>query len=147
MESIQRFSKTELARNTRRVLKEVQHGYVAMIESHGEPEAAVIDIADFYVLRAAMRYHARRPDIDVEQGLSDEAVAALGSPQARYDLVIAHYLAGAISLGRAAELLRLSWLELRSRFLRLDVPLRSAPSTTDEARADVEAALGTVASG
>jgi predicted HTH domain antitoxin len=64
----------------------------------------------------------------------------LVDPQARYDLVLAHYLAGAISLARAAELLDLSWLELRARCLRLDVPLRTAPADLDQARADVEAA-------
>jgi predicted HTH domain antitoxin len=53
---------------------------------------------------------------------------------------LAHYLAEAISLGRAAELLDLSWLDLRTRCLRLDVPLRAGPTDVDEARADVEAA-------
>jgi len=67
-------------------------------------------------------------------------VAALDAPQDRVNTVLAHYLAGAISLGRAAELLGLSWLDLRTRFLRLDVPLRTAPADLDEARADAEAA-------
>jgi hypothetical protein len=140
VESIQRVSKTYLARNTRRVINEVQRGYTAVIESHGEPEVAVIDITDYYILRAVLRYHARQPEIDAQGGLADAAVAALDNSQARYDLVLAHYLAGAISLGRAAELLNLPWLDLRTRFLRLEVPLRTAPATLEEARADAETA-------
>jgi predicted HTH domain antitoxin len=49
-------------------------------------------------------------------------------------------MAGAISLGRAAELLGLSWLDLRTRCLRLDVPLRTAPADLAETSADVETA-------
>jgi predicted HTH domain antitoxin len=47
---------------------------------------------------------------------------------------------GAISLGRAAELSGLSWLDLCTRFLRLEVPLRTAPVDLAEAQADAEAA-------
>lgn len=55
-----------------------------------------------------------------------------------------HYLAGAISLSRAAELLGVTWLDLRTRFLRLDVPLRQGPADSAEARAEVEAAAAWV---
>ena len=41
---------------------------------------------------------------------------------------------------RAAELLDLPWLDLRTRFLRLDVPLRTAPADLEDTRQDVEAA-------
>ena len=51
--------------------------------------------------------------------------------------MLAHYLAEEISLGRAAELLDLPWIDLRTRFLRLDVPLRIGPADPDEARAEV----------
>jgi predicted HTH domain antitoxin len=67
-------------------------------------------------------------------------MAAVSDPQARYNLVLTHYLAGAISLSRAAELLGLSWFDLRTRCLRLDVPLRTGPSDLAEAEADVEVA-------
>jgi hypothetical protein len=40
-------------------------------------------------------------------------------------------LAAAISLARAAELLDLPWLDLRTRCLRLDVPLRMAQARKD----------------
>ena len=140
VEFIQRVSKTDLARHVRQVIRTVQRGHTAMIESHGEPEAAIIDIVDFHILRAVMRYYAYRPKIDVASGLSDATVASLADPQNRYDQILAHYLAGAISLARTAELVGLPWLELRTRFLRLDVPLRTAPADLGEAQADVEVA-------
>ena len=93
----------------------------------------------YRIIRAVMRYYAHRPEIDVQAGLSDQGVVALTDPQDRFNLVLAHYLAGAISLGRAAELMDLPWLDLRTRFLRLDVPLRTAPADLAQARADVEA--------
>jgi hypothetical protein len=140
VEQIKRVRKTDLARNTRQVINAVQRGQTVVIESYGQPEVAIIDILDYRILRAVMCYYAQRPVIQVEAGLQDQKVTALMDPQARYDLVLAHYLAGAISLARAAALLDLSWLDLRTRCLRLDVPLRTAPADLDQARADVEAA-------
>ena len=141
MESIQHIRKTDLARNTREVLNDVMRGQTAVIESHGKAEAAIIDIVDYLILRAVMRYHARPPVVDADAGLSDAAAAATQSQQARYDLVMAYYLADAISLSRAAELLRLPSFDLRLRFVRLDVPLRLGPATVEEAVADMTVAL------
>jgi predicted HTH domain antitoxin len=138
MESIQRIRKTDLARNTREVLNTVMRGQTALIESHGKAEAAIIDIVDYLILRAVMRYHARPPQIDVDAGLTDASAAATSDLQARYNLVLAYYLAAAISLSRAAELLGLSSFNLRTRFVRLDVPLRLDPATIEEALAEVE---------
>ena len=135
---VYRVRKTDLARNTRKVIDAVQRGRTALIESHGQPEVAIIDIVDYHIVRAAMRYHAQPPQVDAEAGLSEQQAEALSDIQARYNLVLAHYLAGSISLTRAAELLGLSWLELRTRFVRLDVPLRAAPSDLAEAKADVD---------
>ena len=140
MESVRRVRKTDLARNTRQVINAVLRGQTAVVESHGQPEVAILDIIDYRIIRSVMGYHARPPEIDVEAGLPDEDTSAISDPQERFDLVLAHYLAGAISLGRVAELLDLSWLDLRTRFLRLDVPLRSGPRDLAEARADVEVA-------
>lgn len=140
MEFITHVRKTDLARNTRRVIRAVQQGQTAVIESHGQPEAAIIDIIDYRILRAVMRTYAQQPEIEAKAGLMDEEVTALTDTQERYNLVMAHYLAESISLGRAAELLGLSWLDLRTRCLRLDVPLRTAPRDLAEARGDVETA-------
>ena len=141
MEAAIRISKTDLARNTRQVINDVLRGQAAFIESHGKPEAAIIDIVDYRILRAVMRYHASRPKIDASTGLSEADLRRNQDAQARYDQVMAYYLAGSISLGRAAELLGTSWLDLRTRCLRLDVPLPAAPATPVEAQADLEMAL------
>ena len=138
MESVQRVRKTDLARNTREVLNTVMRGQTAVIESHGKAEAAIIDIVDYLILRAVMRYHARPPQIDGDAGLTDAAVDVLPDLQARYNLVLAYYLADEISLSRAAELLKLPSFSLRLRFVRLEVPLRLGPATIEEALAEVE---------
>ncbi len=136
METIYYAAKTDLARNTRQLIRAAQRGQTVVIEHHGQPEVALIDIADYYILRAVSHYHAHSPQIQEGNGLSEEDVTAQPSFQAQYDLVLAYYLAGEISLSRAAELLDLPWLDLRTRFLRLDVPLNSSPANLAEAQAD-----------
>ena len=64
MASIQRVSKTELARSTRQVMREVQRGYTVLVESHGQAEAAIMDIVDYGIMRAVLAYHARSPQVD-----------------------------------------------------------------------------------
>lgn len=141
MEATIRISKTDLARNTRQVINDVLRGQAAFIESHGKPEAAIIDIVDYRILRAVMRYYTARPRIDPDTGLPEADLRRHQDAQARYNQVMAHYLAGSISLGRAAELLGTSWLDLRTRCLRLDVPLPAVPASQAEAKADMEMAL------
>ena len=140
MEAIQYVAKTALARQTRKVLQAVQRGQTVVVEHHGQPEVAIMDIMDYYLLRAALQYHTHAPQVDAGIGLSDEAVAALSSLQEKANLVIACYLGGAISLGRAAELLQLTWLDLRTRCLRLDIPLRTGPASLEEIARDLESA-------
>ena len=147
MEFVQRVSKTGLARNMRRVISGVQRGRIAVVESHGEPEVAIVDVTDFRILHAVMRYYARETRIDTAEGLADAPVAAQTEIQGRYNLTMAHYLAGAISLSRVAELLELPWLDLRARLHRLDVPLRTAPADLGQALADVETAATTTIPG
>jgi len=141
MEAVQRVRKTDLARKTRQIIHRVQRGQPAIVENHGQPEVVVIDIYDYRIMRAVMRYYVQPMAIDITTGLTDKELSIIPSPQQRYDLVFAHYLAGAISLAHAAELLLLSWLDLRTRCLRLDVPLRTAPADITEARADIEMAI------
>lgn len=137
MEIVQYVRKSDLARNTRRVIRDALRGQTIVVENHGEPEVAIIDIADYHILRAIAHYHTQPLQIELGNGLADEAVEQLSTPQEQYDLVIAHYLAGDISLGRAAELLRLPWIDLRTRFARLDVMIPMAPTNLDEAQADI----------
>lgn len=141
MERMQRVSETDLAQETQKILRDVQRGYTAVIERQGEPEAAVIDIVDYGIMRAALHYFAEQPAIDPDMGLGAAAVHAAGSMQERYNLVVAYYLSGAISLGRAAELLKVAAIDLRNRLARLQIPLRLGPLDIDDARAEVQAAL------
>jgi hypothetical protein len=140
MESVH-IPKTELARNTRQIIRAVQRGQTAIIESHGQPEVAIVDIIDYQIMRAVLSYYNHPVEVDTAAGLANDVVAAASPPQERYNLVLAHYLGGAISLSRAAELLELSWLDLRTRCLRLDIPLRHAPADLAEAKEDVETAM------
>lgn len=139
MESVYRISKTDLARKIRQVFHSVQRGGTVIVESHGQPEAAILDIPDYYILRAVTRYHAGPLEIDPQAGLPDEAIAGR-SEQERYDLTLAYYLAGAISLGRAAELLSLPWADLRARLHRLNVPMKFGPESVEEAREEARIA-------
>jgi predicted HTH domain antitoxin len=114
MEYEQRISKTDLARSTHQVIREAQRGYTVLVENHGQPEVAIVDIIDFQLQRAAMHY--------------------LGFPtdQDRFNLVIGHYLAVHISIGRSAELLGMSPPELQVRLMRSGVPLRMGPESQEE---------------
>ena len=139
MDSIQHIRKTDLARKTRQVIRTVQRGGTAVIESHGDEEAAIIDIVDYRILRAVMRYHAQ-PNGRQRSELHAEELRRLADLQARYNLVLSYYLSRCISVARAAELLDLSSFELRNRFQRLEVPLRVAPADVSEAKSDLGAA-------
>ena len=138
MEYIQTVPRTDLARKTRQVLNAVQRGQTAIVESHGQPEAVIMDIVDYRILRAATRYYYHLPEIDPAAGLTDEAAAALDDPQERCYQVLAHYLGKSISLGRAAELLEIPWVDLRMRLTRLDVPVLVGPSNIQELEEELE---------
>jgi prevent-host-death family protein len=138
MEYLAYISKTDLARKTRQVIKAVQRGQTVIVESHGQPEAAILDMPDYYLLLAVTRSHAQSLEIDPEAGLQDEALQDT-APQERYDRVITHYLAGAISLGRAAELLNLPWGDLRARLSRLGLPILLGAENIDELQAELDA--------
>jgi predicted HTH domain antitoxin len=140
-EKTQWISEGDLERNPRRVLDAVRHGATALIESDGELEAALMDIVDYRVLRALARSRTDPLNVDgLDAGLSGELVEHTSDVQARYDLVLAYYLAEAISLGRAAELLKVTWVDLKDCFHRLDIPLRLGPATIDDVREEIQAA-------
>ncbi len=56
MQRLQRVRQTDLARHTRQVLKAVRRGRTIIIESHGQPEAAILDIHDYLIVHAVMRF-------------------------------------------------------------------------------------------
>jgi hypothetical protein len=127
------------------VFDAVRRGETVVVDEGDEPRVAIIDMTDFHILRAVTSYYAERPAIEPEAGLSDGAVADL-TGQELFNVTLSHYLSDAISLSRAAEILKTAWVELRSRFARLGVPLRTAPESDQEAWEDVLAARA-VASG
>jgi prevent-host-death family protein len=135
-----RVRKTDLARNTSQIIRNVLRGQPAVVESHGQPEVAIVDVADYLILRAVARYHENPPSIHPD-GLTDDEANQLTDPQEHYNVVIAHYLAGAISTGRTAELLDIPWIELRERFRRLDVPIHLGANSVDEVRQEFDTLL------
>jgi predicted HTH domain antitoxin len=138
MEDIQCVPKTDLARKTRQVIRNVQ----ARPDCSGEKSRAGRNghsgYLDYRILRAFMAYHARPPKVN-PQGLDSKLLEGLDDSQKGCDLILVHYLDGAINLGRAAELLDLPAVELQVRFQRLDVPFKlgpeDKPATLDEVSA------------
>ena len=57
----------------------------------------------------------------------------------RWSVVVGAYRDEQINLGKAAELLGVSELELRQRFIKLGILLRIGPADLAEARAEAEA--------
>ena len=131
----------DLARDPEGVLDSVRGGEPALVEHDGRTEAAIVDIIDYRLLRATARHqaHPRRSD-DVADGLTDEQAAAVDDVQDRYSLVLGVFLAGGLSLSRAAELLGTTYFDLRIRLHRLGLPTFQGAQTIEEAREEIVAA-------
>ena len=132
MEYEQRISKTDLARSTHHVIREAQRGYTVLVENHGQPEVAIVDIIDFQLQRAAMHYLGFPKELEQDIEISEATVKSLPTDQDRFNLVIGHYLAVHVSIGRSAELLGMSPPELQIRLMRSGVPLRMGPESQEE---------------
>jgi len=128
----QRISKTDLARSTHQVIREAQRGYTVLVENHGQPEVAIVDIVDFQLQRAAIHYFSFPKEYEQDLEISEAIVDALPTDQDRFNFVIGHYLAVHISIGRSAELLGMSPPELQVRLGRSGVPLRMGPESQEE---------------
>jgi len=70
--------------------------------------------------------------------ISESMLEDLTDDQQRFNLVIGHYLAEHQSIGRSAELLRMSTPELMIRLGRAGVPLRVGPTSLEELKSDIE---------
>lgn len=132
MDYEQRISKTELARSTHQVIREAQKGYTVLVENHGQPEVAIVDIVDFQLQRAAIHYFSTLEAYKKDRELSQATLNALPTDQDRFNLIIGHYLAVHISIGRSAELLGMSPPELQVRLGRSGIPLRMGPESQEE---------------
>ena len=142
-------SRTELARQSRKALESARRGLPVFIESYGEEEAVLLDVLDYRLLRAAAGYRSRpqapilTPDLPprgLTEAQAQQAVQAAGADvQAAWDVIVAAYLDGDISLGRAAQLLSMNRFELVSRFNRLGIALRLGPASAEDAQAELVA--------
>ncbi|GAB4495535.1 MAG: hypothetical protein OHK0052_03280 [Anaerolineales bacterium] len=128
MQQFQYIPKTELARNTRQVIQNVLRGKTAVIENHGQPEVAIMDIVDYYLQQAFIRYHANLPDAPAISTATERSISGIVE-QSNYDNAMRLYLSEQINLSRLAELLNLPVLDLRLRFVRLSIPLRLGNAT------------------
>ena len=115
-------TRTELQRDAGEVFDNLLRGRAALIEKYNKPQAVLLDIYDFYGLRAAAAFEVHKfeiqtPDLEhVVENAADEAET--------YLIVIGHYLAGEIGIPKAAAYLGVPEEELRSRFHRLQIPVR-----------------------
>ena len=132
MEYEQRISKTDLARSTHQVIREAQRGYTVLVENHGQPEVVIVDIIDFQLQRAAIHYFRSPKAYEADIEITETFLKSLATDQDRFNLVIGHYLAVHISIGRSAELLGMSPPELQVRLMRSGIPLRVGPESQEE---------------
>ncbi len=98
-------------------------GRAALIDKHGKPQAVLLDIYDFYGLRAAAAFEIKK--FDITPGDMDQVVDSCEDEAEVYLQVIGYYLAGEIGLTRAADLLDVPEEELSARFQRLEIPIRA----------------------
>jgi hypothetical protein len=132
MDYEQRISKTDLARSTHQVIREAQRGYTVLVENHGQPEVAIVDIIDYQLQRAAMHFFGFPKEYEQDVEISDSVLKSLPADQDRFNLVMGHYLALHISIGCSAELLGMSPAELKVRLMRSGIPLRMGPESQEE---------------
>ncbi len=121
-----------LARSTHQVIREAQRGYTVLVENHGQPEVAIVDIIDFQLQRAAMHYFGFPKEFEHDVEISESILKSLPTDQDRFNLVIGHCVAVHISIGRSAELLGMSPPELQVRLMRSGIPLRMGPESEEE---------------
>lgn len=106
-------------------MERVRHGEMAVVESSGEEQVVLLDAADFRLLQALAACATEPPE-------SNEDIS-------RDIRVLRRYLDSEINLGKAAQELGLSRLELQDRFHRLGVPLRIGPESLEDVRREIAA--------
>ncbi len=116
------FSRTDLSRKTREILEVVRRGQPAVIQSHGQEQAVLLDPLDYRLLQSVA-------GLVVSQAETEPELVTL----------LRRYFRAEISLGKLAEILGLHRFELMERFERLGVPLQVGPRDLQEARKDLEA--------
>jgi|GEM_PF-2796562 len=112
-------TRTDLVRDSGEIFDSLMRGSVAMIEKRGKPQAILIDIYDFYSLRAAALHGVGVHEVEISPEELDEFVKSGPEEDELHVKVIGQYLAEGITLEKAAELLGITSVELKSRFMRL----------------------------
>jgi predicted HTH domain antitoxin len=142
METLQIVRKSDLARNTRQIIRDVLRGRTAVVENHGQAEVAIVDIIDYRIQRAFIHYHVDKPSLSEQDDLSEQEFGNCTDEQELCNRVMAYYLAGIISLALAAELLELTYFDLRTRLLNLGIPLSLGAQTIEELESEVDLIKG-----
>jgi predicted HTH domain antitoxin len=142
METLQIVRKSDLARNTRQIIRDVLRGRMAVVENHGQAEVAIVDIVDYRIQRAFINYHVEKPSLSEQDNLSEQEFRQFSDEQELFNRVLAYYLAGIISLARAAELLELTYFDFRTRLLNLGIPLGIGARTMEELESEVDLIKG-----
>jgi hypothetical protein len=131
-QEFQKVTRTDLVRDSGEVFDNLLRGRAVLVEKHGKPQAVLMDIYDFYGLRAAAYYGIQEEkmspeDLDafVKNGPEEEEV---------HVKVIGEYLAEGITLEKAAALLGITSLELKSRFIRLQLPVREGEDDGEDSQ-------------
>jgi hypothetical protein len=119
--NFQLVTRTELLRDSGDVFDKLMRGRAALIEKHRKPQAVLLDIYDFYGLRAAAAFEFNKFEITAID--LDQAVENSESEADTHMMVIGKYMAGEIDLNKAAEYLGEPEEELKARFNRLQIPL------------------------
>jgi len=123
IKKFQLVTRTELIRESGDVFDKLLRGRAALIEKHRKPQAVLLDIYDFYGLRAAAAFEIKK--FDITPGDMDQVVENCKDEAETYLQVIGYYLAEEIGLSRAADLLDVPEEELSARFQRLEIPIRA----------------------
>ncbi len=91
--------------------------------------------SESWLIRQLANLQLRHPDMvnPVLERILDEDEAL------RWALVVNAYLDKQINLGKAAELLDMSEIDLRRKFAAMGVPIRHGPADVAEAQAEVDA--------
>jgi len=116
-------SPSDLSQRTREILDRVQEGELTVVATEGEERIVLLDALDYRLLRAL-------------------AFFVTGGDAADLDgRIFRDYFDEGINLGKAAELLQVTRFELEASFLRLGIPLRRGPRSTEDAQAEIAVAL------
>lgn len=122
-------------------LDEIQNSLGGNGIGNGNGLKTTIDMIDYALLLGVLDYYMMSCASDTENAQIHPSFKSTPERQTPYRLVMQQYMEESISLGRAAELLEMPWVELRFRCAKLGIPVRTAPTTVAEILEDYAAAL------